>query len=376
MKRTLPRELDDLSGMRAARWFRESTAGQWDNFGPDAQREQQDRAIERYGLVDAGLEWSVASSGWTSAWRTATWETMIGSATGRCLRRPRRRATSAASCATSSRRSSRSRTISMPPGSSSSSPTSGCSPRTRAPGTSSSARPMRPRPTAASFASASARATPPSGGRLGVPGGNKMPYGLIREGKPSVLRVDEEQAAVVIRAYQLAASGSTDWEVAAQTGLAKTHVGEVLTNPIYAGRLRTGEPAAIAPIVDPSLWSTVQTRRERRRTRTPGRIVKGRLRPAPLLRRLREVPLRRRRAVPASAADVRGVPGGQAGRPPSACPATARAIDTRIKGHSYPQDVVRGRGGELLGKVGEPRRRGHDRGRRGSTARDSRSPTS
>jgi len=81
MKRVLPRELDDLQGMRAARWFRESTAGQWDNFGPDAQREQQDRAIERYALVDAGLEWSVASSGWTSAWRTATWEAMIGSAT-------------------------------------------------------------------------------------------------------------------------------------------------------------------------------------------------------------------------------------------------------------------------------------------------------
>ena len=40
MKRVLPKELDDLSGMRAARWFRESTAGQWDNFGPDAQREQ------------------------------------------------------------------------------------------------------------------------------------------------------------------------------------------------------------------------------------------------------------------------------------------------------------------------------------------------
>ena len=81
MKRVLPRELDVLQGMRAARWFRESTAGQWDNFGPDAQREQQDRAIERYALVDAGLEWSVAASGWTSAWRTATWEAMIGSAT-------------------------------------------------------------------------------------------------------------------------------------------------------------------------------------------------------------------------------------------------------------------------------------------------------
>ena len=81
MKRVLPKELDDLQGMRAARWFRESTAGQWDNFGPDAQREQQDRAIERYEFLDAALEWSVAASGWTSAWRTATWEATIGSAT-------------------------------------------------------------------------------------------------------------------------------------------------------------------------------------------------------------------------------------------------------------------------------------------------------
>jgi hypothetical protein len=102
-----------------------------------------------------------------------------------------------------------------------------------------------------------------------------MPFGLVREGKPSVLAIDPDKAPIVIRAYQLAATGSTDWEVAAQTGLAKTHVSEVLTNPIYAGRLRTGEPAAIAPIVDPALWSTVQTLRERRRTRTPGRIVKG-----------------------------------------------------------------------------------------------------
>ena len=80
MKRSLPRSLDDVGGMRAARWFRESTAGQWDNFGPDAQREQQDRAIDRYGLVDTGLEWSVAASGWTSAWRTPAWEAMVASA--------------------------------------------------------------------------------------------------------------------------------------------------------------------------------------------------------------------------------------------------------------------------------------------------------
>ena len=188
--------------------------------------------------------------------------------------------------------------------------------------------------------------------RLGVPGGNKMPYGLIREGKPSVLRVDEEQAAVVIRAYQLAASGSTDWEVAAQTGLAKTHVSEVLTNPIYAGRLRTGEVAAIAPIIDPSLWSTVQTRRERRRTRTPGRIVKGRY------------------ALRLCCAGCGRYLFGDVGRyrhPPPTCEGFLAAkpvvrcrrarnrdgVDTRIKGHCYPQEWYEDAVGELLGKVGD-----------------------
>jgi DNA invertase Pin-like site-specific DNA recombinase len=112
--------------------------------------------------------------------------------------------------------------------------------------------------------------------RLGVPGGNRAPYGLIREGHPSVLRVDPAKAAVVRQAYELAAAGWTDLEVAAGTGLAKTHVGELLTNPIYAGELRTGEPAGVEAIVAPALYTAVQTARERRRTRTPGRIVKRR----------------------------------------------------------------------------------------------------
>jgi hypothetical protein len=59
--------------------------------------------------------------------------------------------------------------------------------------------------------------------------------------------VDEERAAVVVQAYTLAAAGSTDWEVATQTGVAKTHVGELPKNPIQAGTLRTGEAAGIAP---------------------------------------------------------------------------------------------------------------------------------
>ena len=61
----LPKALDDLTGLRAARWVRESTRGQYDTFGPEAQREQQDRAIERYGLIETGLSWSVAHSGRT-----------------------------------------------------------------------------------------------------------------------------------------------------------------------------------------------------------------------------------------------------------------------------------------------------------------------
>jgi len=55
MKRALPTSIDHIAGLRVARWFRESTTGQWDNFGPDSQREQQDRAIARHGLADTGL---------------------------------------------------------------------------------------------------------------------------------------------------------------------------------------------------------------------------------------------------------------------------------------------------------------------------------
>ena len=204
MKRVLPRELDDLSGMRAARWFRESTAGQWDNFGPDAQREQQDRAIERYELVDAGLEWSVAASGWTSAWRTATWEAMIGSATSgafdvlvvgyvsRFLRNLKQTLIAVEDHLHTAGvvvLFADERLLSSDPG-------SWDQFIREAHEAEAYSRKLSKR---VSEGYAAKRR------RLGVPGGNKMPYGVIREGKPSVLRVDEEQAQVVIRAYQLAA---------------------------------------------------------------------------------------------------------------------------------------------------------------------------
>jgi len=74
--RRLPRSLDEIYGLRAARWIRESTAGQYDRFGPASQRDQQDRFIDRHGLVDTGLVYQVAHSGRT-VWRSPTMATMV-----------------------------------------------------------------------------------------------------------------------------------------------------------------------------------------------------------------------------------------------------------------------------------------------------------
>jgi len=61
----LPRKPEDLRGLRAAHWGRESTGRQADRFGPSAQRAQRDEAITRYGMIDTGIIWMVAHSGRT-----------------------------------------------------------------------------------------------------------------------------------------------------------------------------------------------------------------------------------------------------------------------------------------------------------------------
>ena len=63
--RRLPATVDDLRGLRAARWIRESTTGQFDRYGPEAQAELQDGAVARLGLVDTGAQWRIAHSGRT-----------------------------------------------------------------------------------------------------------------------------------------------------------------------------------------------------------------------------------------------------------------------------------------------------------------------
>ena len=61
----LPASLDDVRGLRAARWIRESTKGQFDHYGPASQADQQNTFIKRHVLVDTGLVYRAAHSGTT-----------------------------------------------------------------------------------------------------------------------------------------------------------------------------------------------------------------------------------------------------------------------------------------------------------------------
>lgn len=59
--------------------MRESTEGQYDRYGPESQHEQMDRFVERYGLVDTKIVYSVAQSGRT-VWRSNTMAEMLSAA--------------------------------------------------------------------------------------------------------------------------------------------------------------------------------------------------------------------------------------------------------------------------------------------------------
>ena len=92
--------------------------------------------------------------------------------------------------------------------------------------------------------------------RLGVPGGNRPPFGYLRARSdptnprsPQQLIEDSDKAQIVRRAFELSASGLTDREVAVTVGLKVTHLREVLSNPVYIGRLRTGEDSGGPPLV-------------------------------------------------------------------------------------------------------------------------------
>ncbi len=79
-RRGVPPGEGPASGLRVARWLRESTAGQLDFYGPAAQTRVIEDAIERLGFADTGIGWTVAASGWTRAWLTPEWQEMLAAA--------------------------------------------------------------------------------------------------------------------------------------------------------------------------------------------------------------------------------------------------------------------------------------------------------
>ncbi len=264
--RALPRSLEDLRGRRAARWIRESTAGQADNFGPDAQLHQQSCAIERWGLLDTGIAWQVAHSGRTIA-ATGQWAEMLAGAgddwdvlvVGYVSRFARDLRT-----AVNARHDLHARGAVI----------LFADERVLSSDEDEWERWAREAVEAEAYSRRLAKRIREGYAakrrRLGVPGGNRAPLGTIRDGR--TITLDEAALAIVRHAYELASAGRTDREVGLATGLVRNHVAEVLTNPFYAGRLRTGEPSCLGAIVDVRTWEHVQSMRARYSRRHRGSV--------------------------------------------------------------------------------------------------------
>ncbi len=257
---TLPRTLEDLCGRRCALWIRESTAGQLDNFGPQAQREHYEREVARLGLVHTRLEWAIAASGWTEAWRTQAWaEMMAAAAAGQFdvlvagyASRFSRNLQQTLNAVNDQLHPAGVAVLFADERLLSSDPNDWDQFVREAHEAESYSRKLSKR--VAEGYAAKRR-------RLGVPGGNRPPLGTSRSGRE--LSVDEEKLSLVRRAYELSAAGLTDRQVAAEVGLRLTHVREVLTNPFYVGKLRDGSPSALGALIEPAIWNKVQALRGR-----------------------------------------------------------------------------------------------------------------
>jgi hypothetical protein len=262
--RRLPATIDELAGRRAARWIRESTPGQFDRYGPEAQAELQDRAIAKLGLVDSGLAWRAAHSGRT-VYRSAEMVDMLGAAqrgdfevllvgyVSRWQRNLRR-------------------TLELledtlhPAGV----PVYFCDEEIL----SSSERHWDQLVDEAKDAERysrrlSRRIKEGYASKLVKerdPGGHP-PFGF-RRNAGKLLEPDPELLAVVHRVFELSAAGFADRAAAREVELPLFTVRGILTSPLYVGRLRDGEPARWAPLVPVALWQAAQATRARRATKT------------------------------------------------------------------------------------------------------------
>jgi DNA invertase Pin-like site-specific DNA recombinase len=264
---TLPETTDQLRGRRAARWIRESTAGQFDHYGPDTQRRLIRDAIAELGMVDTGVEYSVARSGSTvylhgtmrdaiSAARAGGFDVLVSAYVDRWQRNLRQtlnlleddlhpagvavyfcdeellsswerhwdRLVDDAKAAESWLRKHRRRVK-------------------------------------AGLADKLAQKRDPGG---------HPPFGF-RRNAAKLVEPYPEQLDTVRTAYSLALEGLTDREIGIRLALPIDTVRGMLTSPLHVGRLRDGGPANWPPVVDVTTWNAVAAIRAARSRRSPGR---------------------------------------------------------------------------------------------------------
>ena len=270
----LPRTLDDLAGLRAAHWGRESTGRQADRFGPAAQREQRARAIERYEMVDTGIEWLVAHSGQTIR-KTAQFGEMLALAghdydvlvVGYVSRLARDLRT-----AVNARHDLHQAGAVL---------------------LFADERLLSSDEDAwEHFARESVEAEAYSR-RLGKrihegyevkrrecqdQGGGLVPFGFRRAGSQKLIEPDPDAMPRALEVWHLAAQGLPDQAIALQTGLTLWRVRGVLRSPLFRGQLRDGRATRFdAPVDAEILESALAFRRQR--TRAGNRLRRNRVYP-------------------------------------------------------------------------------------------------
>lgn len=93
-----------------------------------------------------------------------------------------------------------------------------------------------------------------------------LPYGFRRRGTQRVAWPDPRTMPTAARAYELSAQGRLDAEVAAELQLTLWTVRGILRSPLYAGRLRDGRATRFPPPVSPTIAEQAWARRRARST--------------------------------------------------------------------------------------------------------------
>ena len=340
----LPLSIDQVSGLRVARWVRESTSGQYDNWGPDAQRELQDRTIERFGLLDTGLRWQSAASGRTVYQRPEFTAMTEAAGSGRFD-------LLLVGYVSRFQRNLKQTLIAVDDLHAAGVAVLFCDERIISTDATRWDDFVREAAEAESYSRKLGRriaeGLAAKRRRLGEPGG-QPPYGYTRSGKPPVLEPLPGQIEQVRAAFAAAAEGMTDREVAERIGLPFYTARGILTNPLYVGRLRDGTATRVPAVIDQNTWDRVQLARSRYTRRHPGRPATTRPYPLSMLycgscgRHLIGQSARYRHNFPCPDWLAAGRPAPRAFR---------NARDHRHKGVSYPADAFEGIVRQALGHV-------------------------